>query len=306
MEEDDRIAPRPDAGYDQRWRTFCGSRYKKTVLDSLLNGRRMVQVGSNGTALNDSMLRFLVERKLYYLSVSLDGMQEYHNRIRGMPMAFQRADIALKTLNALKRELRTPYPATCIKCVITDDNYDEIPMLLEYADKELNADHFSLSLESHSPFRHGFESANDLSDERLRRGSVICYPIDSIPGISAMLQKVLAYRRKSRIHVELAPAFNNTESFLQCMTNPAKFGVCNCRRPWTELTMLYDGEITSCLNYRIANVRELDYNVCMALKLPRHREFLTGFSAFHFHPACQGCCLGRHKKNIGAEAKEIA
>lgn len=266
------------------------------ILAHLLDTRHLVSVVTNGTALDEAKIRFLVGHRLRYLMVSLDGLAETHNRIRGQPSAFQRVEKLFRTLHAVKREMKARYPLTCIKTTATEDNYAEIPGLIDFAEQELRADHFALSLLVQNPLQQGFKLAEDLGDPRLRQGNAYRYPAEVRPGIAAMLARVLDRHRSSRMPIEIAPPLRGPAELFAYVEDPSRFGVRACGMPWSELTVRYDGVVTPCITYRIDNIRSLNYSVRNAMKHPRCRAFLSWFARTRDPAPCEGCCWGRHAR----------
>jgi len=67
---------------------------------------------SNGFALNENVLSHLMQAGLRSLTISLDGLQENHDRFRGCPGSFQRALNAIHLASA--KERLTFDVATCV------------------------------------------------------------------------------------------------------------------------------------------------------------------------------------------------
>lgn len=264
------------------------------ILEYLLATRHLVSVVTNGTMLDDSTLERLVEGKLRYLMVSLDGMAECHDRIRGMPGAFERATSAVRTLNELKRRHRSAYPLTCVKTTVTEDNADEIPKLLKYAEETLEADHASVSLRVENPLQQGFTLAGELEDARFGRGNVYVYPAQVQTRIRRMVERVDAQRKGSPMHIEFAPPLGSAARLLEYLADPSKFGVRRCTVPWVEFTLYDNGDVSPCITYRIGNIRDLGYRVGRVMKHPRYLEFLDWHARTPYPRPCEGCCWGRH------------
>ncbi|MGQ9661575.1 MAG: radical SAM protein [Kiritimatiellia bacterium] len=265
-----------------------------TILGELLRTGHLVSVVTNGTVLDEETASFLVRQRLYYLMVSLDGMASYHNRLRGMPHAFERIARFFAALNAAKRRANSSYPLTCIKTTVTEDNHAEIPELLRFAEKTLQADHLALSLLTDTALQQSFELTESLSDPRLRVGNRYRYSAQAQQQILAMLTQLEQYRKKSRLQIELAPRFQSAEALHEYLARPEKVGVRQCVLPWTELTVHYNGDISPCIGYRLTNVRDVDYHLNRIGRHPRYCSFLAWYARQRYLPVCQGCCWGHH------------
>jgi len=100
---------------------------------SELFGKESVATDSNGTILN---IKDLLEIKDYvsYFGISIDGLEDYHNNWRG------RADIDnpfQKSMSLIKEAIQYPELKNIleISSVVTKDNLEQIPSLIEYLNK---------------------------------------------------------------------------------------------------------------------------------------------------------------------------
>lgn len=72
----------------------------------------------------------LVEGRLTELFISLDGLQDTHNYIRGNKQSFQKAIEGIEYINTLKNA-----PEISVFCVITEWNYTELEEMVTYFSK---------------------------------------------------------------------------------------------------------------------------------------------------------------------------
>jgi len=253
-----------------------------------------VAIVTNGTALDASRVERLVDGPLRYLMVSIDGMAEYHDNLRGMAGAFGRIESVFRTLHELKRRKGRSYPLTCIKTTVTEDNYEEIPKLMEFAETELRADHMAFSLLVQNPLQEGFKLMEDLGDPRFSQGNTYAYPEAVRPHIRELIERIFAYKKKTQMQIDFAPRLGSKERLLDYVDDPLRFGVKRCNIPWIEFNVYFDGRIAPCVTYLIDNVRNLGYDVRKVIRHPRYREFLSFFRSAPYRRPCEGCCWGRH------------
>jgi len=79
----------------------------------------------------------IVESGLDEIIFSLDGPEEIHDKIRGVPGTYQRALEGFRQLKEIKKSKRTDKPIVNINCTLTDMNYrliDEIIAIAESID----------------------------------------------------------------------------------------------------------------------------------------------------------------------------
>jgi len=86
-------------------------------------------LSTNGTLIDEAMARRLVEVGTAYVGVSLDGLQEIHDRFRAEPGAFGRALAGL-------RAARDAGLKTGIRVTVTRDNLPDLGGLLELTERE--------------------------------------------------------------------------------------------------------------------------------------------------------------------------
>ena len=258
------------------------------VLDHLFERKQWVSIVTNGTALPAERTAYLVDRKLAYLSVSLDGMPEFHDELRGRAGAFERAAGILKRVHQEKMASSSSWPITCVKTNITADNHGEILRLIDHAESELHVDQFYLGFLWDNPPQAGFDFVDDLGDPALSHGNTFSYPSGQREAIKEMIRVVLA-RPKSHMEVAFMQQMDN-EGLLGFVDTPSAYGVPQCYRPWTQFTVHFDGRVTPCITYEVDNIRNLDYDVRRAFRHPRYREFLSYLDSKRpFLAPCEGC-----------------
>jgi pyruvate-formate lyase-activating enzyme len=264
------------------------------VLEALLPRCCCVTAVTNGTALAEEEMAFLVDRRLGYLMVSLDGMSEYHDRVRGGAGTFAKAVRALQALREIQRRQGRTLPRVGIKTNLLADNGGEIPRLLEFIEREIQADDICFNFPIETPLQKGFDLAADLSDVRFGQGNPPAYPPEAVPRVQNTVRWLLRARRRAKLRIGFVPRLDGERDLLDYVAHPEWFGVRTCTRPWTEYLLYPDGRISPQAGYYIDNIRHLAYDVRRVLGHPRYREFLRAYSRLMpFAPPCEGCCLGR-------------
>lgn len=94
-----------------------------------------INVNTNGLLvkrLAETSREILAFREQLMVIVSLDGLGEVHDRIRGVPGAFEKANSAVKTLLSVSGELRPKRLKVEINYTATDENYEQYEPMLHY------------------------------------------------------------------------------------------------------------------------------------------------------------------------------
>lgn len=92
------------------------------ILDLLSERKYSIAILTNATLLNEKMVEKLVNYKKMNVGISLDGLLENHNNIRG-PKSFQKT---LRTIKAIKKRMQVG-----VTTVITKNNINEISALFK-------------------------------------------------------------------------------------------------------------------------------------------------------------------------------
>ena len=166
-----------------------GEPYLRKDLDQIAaafeqnSGVRNIQIPSNGLLVDQTisraeMLLRRVSRARVSTGVSLDGLEEDHNRIRQNPKSFQRAIETLKGLKQLKPSF--PNLSVGIALTVSAANCDRLDQIFEYVTKELAPDALTITLARGKPL-----------DPSLTKVDLDAY--------RELARKVIAFRRAHRL-----------------------------------------------------------------------------------------------------------
>lgn len=266
------------------------------VLDRLLSRKHWISVVTNGTTLNRSQVEFLVDRRLFFLMVSVHGTPRYY-AARGHDRAFERISETLRFLSAYKRRKESRYPLVGMKTCITEDNAEEIPRLLELAEGLPGLDHIQFNLMFSNPLQNGFRIVKDLSDPLFKEGNSFTYSPEKKESVKRAVRHVLEKRKSSEIPIGFTLRTFDYGELCSYIDSPSLFGVKSCNMPWNEFSLYYNGRVTPCLTYDIGDIRDMGYDVRRVLSQPRYRAFLDFFEKqMPFVPPCEGCHLTRQSR----------
>jgi MoaA/NifB/PqqE/SkfB family radical SAM enzyme len=101
-------------------------------------GISSVDIISNGTLFEDNIIQDLIQAGLNHITVSLDGIGEVNDQIRGKGV-FEKAVANIDRINYYKEKYRSKSPTVGINFTIMDNNIDEIIPVIKFArDKGCN------------------------------------------------------------------------------------------------------------------------------------------------------------------------
>ena len=99
---------------------------------AIAQGISMVDIITNGMLLDDSVIEKLVLLGLNHMTISLDGMREANDAIRGEGV-FEKASLNIDKINSLKSKHRSRFPTVGINFTIMDRNIDDILPMIGFA-----------------------------------------------------------------------------------------------------------------------------------------------------------------------------
>lgn len=121
-------------------------------------GFEHISIITNGLLLNERKAEMLIESGISAMGISIDGIGETHDMIRGIKGAYERSSAALKTLVEL-RDDKYPYLNIWVSTTLMKPNINQIEEIIEMCE-QLNVRIF-LNLLDTSPY---FLSGVDASE----------------------------------------------------------------------------------------------------------------------------------------------
>lgn len=265
------------------------------LMDYFLSKGHKTSIVTNGSIYNLELLNKFVEKKLYYLMFSVEGLGETHDKMRSHPGSYQKIIKNLETIQRIKKEKNSRYPLIGIKTTITDSNWKSLISLHEECARLGVVDHHSLNLLKQNPVRGGNEIYPDDSNQAIFKSGNTAKHETSGDLLTAQVLKLIARSKETKIPVSFKP--NIPLHLLKDYFNdPSAFGVKSCHKMTGVLTMYYDGALAPCdIGIDIGNVREFNYNLRHAWRAQKFRSYQKKIKASFPYPAeCAGCCLATH------------
>jgi MoaA/NifB/PqqE/SkfB family radical SAM enzyme len=138
------------AAMKNRTVSFCGGeiylyREIEKVLEYCHRQRITIEmILTNGTLLNASRIKALIDYGVKYVGFSIDGVRDSHDGIRGLKGAYDKTLAAIKKLNELKNARENPSPSIGINFVITNRSVGDMEAVAKIAaDLNVNMLRFS-------------------------------------------------------------------------------------------------------------------------------------------------------------------
>jgi MoaA/NifB/PqqE/SkfB family radical SAM enzyme len=289
------------------WKKILSTLPKRTIIDitgaepmassqikefiALLNEYKFkYSITTNGTLYNKETAEFLVKNNLSVLMLSLDGLEDTHNHLRGNDKAFRRTIDFIKEIKKAKLKYNQKNPLINVKATVLDENHNELNELVDFCNNELEVDLFGLTLLFQNKARGGVDLFNDLQSPELNQGNYAKY--SNPEDILQSLNKIFSREKSFRFPVIIKPRIKR-EHIKDYVTSPSKLNVNSCPQYKNNLTLYYDGNLSPCdIALELGNIRDHDYRLDKVLNSKKFNKFKN--SMIKGHPSCQGCCSGKH------------
>lgn len=244
---------------------------------------------------NGSMLekysRDIIESGLDELNVSLDGSENLHDSIRGMPGLFKEIVNGLKDINKIKKDRKLKKPFINLQCTISKYNYERLYELIDVA-KEIGADsltyHNLIFLEKELLDRQKYYD-NQVGYSSLEWSGFVFDPGIDVNILYKTINNIKS--KKYSFSVDFYPNLSK-KGLIEYYgsRNYVPYGYSNrCLSPWIAVYVFPDGEVRPCLNfnYTFGNIKEKSFaKIWNNEKAVKYRALLKEYRIF---PVCVRC-----------------
>ena len=248
-------------------------------------------ITTNGTLL-DRYYKIFVDEKVTEIAVSIDGMGEIHNRIRGMQV-FQLVINNLKKIKEYKEQTNNVFPIIDVHIVIVNENYDNILEFVEFLEKERLCRRIRIQLpmfftekmcdEQSKYVKKMFASEKPSSFYNY----IADYKID-IKKLKEQLHKI----RKKYNNIIFFPENISIEEWF---ANPEKAFKKGCKTPYYRINLEPNGDIVACPNFSetvYGNIKkDTIQDIFNNATISAHREYIKN-NTRGICPRCSYLYLG--------------
>ena len=231
-------------------------------------------VTSNG-ALIEKAAKELVDLGVHNITLSLDGPEEVHNRIRGRQDSYARVVAAARALRAARADAGALRPAITLNCVVTRHNYRRLAEMPGLA-QEVGGDCLTIQ---QLLYVEGTPFAN--------------HGIDEIEQLAEQLAGAQSAGRARGFATQLYP-YVPVDQLRHYYTGSVAGDPLRCVEPWLAASVLTNGDVLFCFSPVAGNALETPFDeIWRGETLTRHRQTIarairrrdglpSGF--------CQRCC----------------
>lgn len=231
--------------------------------------RNKISIVTNGVLLERDLARALValrsraflDRGFFLLFFSIHGPAAIHDQICQIKGTWQRAINGIRRVQQEKQRRRSPYPLISFNSVITRWNYHALGEVFQVAE-QLGVDFCNFSLRTYSLFpnrfgkdRVDFEQAasKDFSPTTVEDRDAFDARV-----LAEQLDSLVARARESRVKLSFLPRGTTPADVLGYYTVEEKRGMedFSCFSPWWRFLLTAYGDVTSCPNFFVGNIRD--------------------------------------------------
>ena len=231
---------------------------------------------SNGRLMSPRMIDGLLEAGIHSLTISLDGFEEHHNWMRGLPDSFSHASRAVEML------AKVPVIKFDVVTCVNNINYDTLEQFKEYL--------ISLGLKSWRLFTV-FPVGRAAADPQLQLSR------EKFRGLMEFIRKT---RKEGRIH-----ASYGCEGFLGEYEGDVRDHLFSCQAGLSIASVRIDGSISACgsirADYNQGNIYKDDFIEVWENRFQQYRNrswMKTGkCAACKWFRYCQGNGMHLHDGN---------
>ena len=248
--------------------------------------RNPCNILTTATLLDDEAVEAVVESGVKLVGISIDGVGDKHDALRGRAGFFRRTVEGIRRLQGFKDRRGKRFPLVDVKTMILPQNIGELRKVLDLA-VELRADFFTLAL----PF--GDLPFSPFARDELRSIAQPFRTQDAVD-VEFLLSELRSMEaRRPPLRLRFYPGLDGrgVSDYYRNAFDSSSFRPCSF--PWSHLWISPTGQVFPCLSYEIGNVRrnslkELQNN-------QRFRAFRREIKRRGVAPSCVGCCYLERK-----------
>lgn len=261
--------------------------------------RNKCHIITNGTLITEDIAKRLIDegcedifkKGLVLIAVSLEGVDDVHDKIVAKEGSFRKAAEGIKLLIKYRNERKKTYPLINISTVMSPDNIGTFSEMVKIAD-ELDVDIISFLTMNTYPFSERFKG---ISIEEIKGYSPCPLSIDKNQ-LNREMNSVLSMIGKTRAQIRFSPSGVPVSNIMKFYEGAESTKNYRCFSPWSKAAITSTGDVVPCINYKFGNLREKSFKeVWNGKEAVRFRRSLKEDSAF---PVCLGCCMLEYKRKL--------
>ena len=261
-------------------------RYATTELHAI------VTLLTNGVLLTEETCRELVDMGLPFIRISIDGPEEIHNEIRGIPGVYQKTIEGINRLNKYKKEFGKKTPRIIVNPVVLPSNVAYLHQIIDIC-ANLGVEQCQFGIDDPN-----FSARSGLNLQSEWTDYFSTNEIDKIDSkiLASAIEKVKAKSEEKHIPFVFIPDIQ-AQGVINYYQDNMPLDKWTCREPWLLMRISPYGEVFPCVNYRIGNIRE--QKLSKLWNNERYRRFRNELRRNGLPLVCTGCCWLQKRSWLG-------
>lgn len=254
-----------------------------------------VHIITNGTSLSEKVVAQLIDLRvrslfgsgLFYVGVSIEGREAFHDKVTAVPGSYRKTRAGLERLVERRKNFGGKYPLLHLTCVMGPENVMDLVPLYDYAEGlGINVCNFVLQ----NPATYWHAKDYDQDDHLLKPTP----PVDEIDPeiLKGQLELLVGKENGYSTQLRFSPNYITPEEIVRYYSNKSSYKNYRCYTPWTKMAFSAYGDVFSCPHYRLGSFeRENEAHPWQGARSRQFRERLKNEKIF---PGCLGCCQSEY------------
>lgn len=256
-------------------------------------------ITTNGTLVQkfaDQLVALSAKPDALRITISLDGIGDVHDTIRGVKGTFDRAMGGLEALNGKKRKYKQPWPEVTINYTISNYNYMHLRDFIAWFHKhdfQVRGIHFSHMWFKDASIveKHNKHFAAQFPVQEENTAAVDFAAID-MAYVHEQLASFQNGRKRLPFYIDETPPLTEAEARLYYARPTETVFYNKCLAPWRNIAINPHGEIIIsplCFAGSLGNVKKSSFSKIW--NGDSFRQFRRQLKKAGLYPACSRCCM---------------
>lgn len=249
---------------------------------------------TNGSLLNKDYAKELIESKLDFISVSIDGPEEFHDKVRGFKGAFKKATEGIRNIVSTRENLGVDYPHVRLASIIYPERVENSKFIVSLAN-DLKVNELGFGLLMYYPKRIIKDQKQFIQKFKTGGPDPIGYEIDDNEKINFSLNEYKDFINKTQQNAKMPVYFAYQGQDITDFFNPKIFPAkeSSCFASWKGLLIQPNGDMGICQGFKFGSI--FDGSILKQWNNEKIRDFRKLRAKMPF-PACFRCNEGQEIK----------
>jgi radical SAM protein with 4Fe4S-binding SPASM domain len=225
--------------------------------------------------------RNLLSRGLVFVGISIHGPAEVHDRITGLEGCFGRVTEAARNLAEAKAAAGNKLPFVYVCVVLTGETVTTLPEMPAIA-RAVSADVLNVTLQNTSV------ELSIVSGATMETMFTCPRPPDLIDADVLRERLSETLRRAEQLGIQVRLPRMPMADVVDYYTGTWDVGGYTCNAPWTKAFISPHGNVYTCHQFEVGNVREEPLKAIW--NSDAYRRFRRTLKQHRVFPICAGCC----------------